>query len=171
MASAFARHKVREPTNIDYMRDKLDAVDHTILTILSEDAQMNYTEVAKRAGVSPGTVHMRTRKMKNMGVIKGATLSLDYSKLGWKMTVFLGIFLKQASLYKDVIDALAEVSEVVKIHHSTGKYDVFVKIHARDSLHYRQLYQESILVIEGIRDIESFISLEESLNRHIHFGE
>ena len=124
------------------MKDKLDAVDHKILTILSEDAQMNYTEVAKRAGISPGTVHMRTRKMRNLGVIKGATLSLDYSKLGWKMTVFLGLYLREASLYKSVIDKLSEVPEVVKIHHSTGKYDVFVKIHARDSIHYRQLYQE-----------------------------
>ncbi|WP_209404547.1 Lrp/AsnC family transcriptional regulator [Pseudozobellia sp. WGM2] len=153
------------------MKDKLDAVDHKILSILSEDAQMNYTEVAKRAGISPGTVHMRTRKMKNLGVIKGATLSIDYSKLGWKMTVFLGMFLREASLYKNVIDALSNVPEVVKIHHSTGKYDIFVKIHAKDSLHYRQLYQESILVIEGIRDIESFISLEENMNRHISFGE
>ena len=109
--------------------------------------------------------------MRNLGVIKGATLSLDYSKLGWKMTVFLGLYLREASLYKSVIDKLSEVPEVVKIHHSTGKYDVFVKIHARDSIHYRQLYQESILLIDGIRDIESFISLEETMNRHIDFGE
>ncbi|MFC4094404.1 Lrp/AsnC family transcriptional regulator [Euzebyella saccharophila] len=153
------------------MKDRLDAVDHKILSILSEDAQMNYTEVAKRAGISPGTVHMRTRKMKNLGVIKGATLSLDYSILGWKMTVFLGVHLREASLYKSVINQLALIPEVVKIHHSTGKYDIFVKIHARDSIHYRQLYQESILTIEGIREIESFISLEENMNRHISFEE
>lgn len=152
------------------MKDKLDEVDYRILALLSEDAQLNYTEVAKRAGVSPGTVHMRTRKMRNLGVIKGATLTLDYAKIGWKMTVFLGMFLREASLYKRVIEALRELPEVVKIHHSTGKYDIFVKIHARDSIHYRQLYQESILTIEGIQGIESFISLEESMNRHINFG-
>jgi len=153
------------------MKDKLDVVDHKILTLLSKDAQMNYTEVAKRAGVSPGTVHMRTRKMKNLGVIKGATLTLDYSKIGWKMTVFLGMFLREASFYKEVIVALTEVPEVVKIHHATGKYDVFVKIHAQDSLHYRKLYQEAILTINGIQGIESFISIEESVDRHIKFGE
>lgn len=151
------------------MKDKLDAVDHKILTLLSDDAQMNYTEVAKRAGISPGTVHMRTRKMKGLGIIKGATLKLDYSKIGWNLTVFLGIFLREASLYRRVILALEEVPEVVKIHHSTGKYDVFVKIHSRDSLHYRKLYQESILTIEGIQGVESFISLEENVNRHIKF--
>ena len=149
------------------MKDKLDVVDYKILTLLSEDAQMTYTEVAKQAGISPGTVHMRTRKMKNLGVIKGATLKLDYSKMGWKMTVFLGVFLRESSLYIQVIEALMNVPEVVKIHHSTGKYDVFVKIHARDSIHYRKLYQETILTIEGIQGIESFISLEEKANRHI----
>lgn len=151
------------------MRNKLDAVDHKILALLSSDAQMNYTEVAKRAGISPGTVHMRTRKMKNLGVIKGATLNLDYSKIGWKMTVFLGMFLREASLYKQVIEALTKVPEVVKIHHSTGKYDIFLKIHARDSLHYRKLYQEHILTIEGIQGIDSFISIEEIIDRHIEF--
>jgi len=151
------------------MKDKLDVVDYKILTLLSEDAQMNYTEVAKRAGISPGTVHMRVRKMRNLGVIKGATLRLEYSKIGWKMTVFIGMYLREASLYSSVIEALKKVPEVVKIHHSTGKYDVFVKIHAKDSLHYRKLYQEGILTISGIQGIESFISLEESLNRHIGF--
>lgn len=151
------------------MKDRVDEVDLRILTLLSEDAQMNYTEVAKRAGISPGTVHMRVRKMKNLEVIKGATLMLDYSKIGWKMTVFLGIFLREASMYKTVIDKLLEVPEIVKVHHTTGKYDVFVKIHTRDSLHYRQLYQESILTIAGIQGLESFISLEEKANRHIKF--
>ncbi|SIS88809.1 transcriptional regulator, AsnC family [Zobellia uliginosa] len=151
------------------MRDKLDGVDYKILTLLSDDAQMPYTEVAKRAGISPGTVHMRTRKMKNMGVIKGATLSLDYSKMGYKMTVFLGIYLRESFLYRAVMDELAKIREVVKIHHSTGKYDIFIKVHAKDSLHYRNLYQESILTIEGIRGIESFISVEEKMSRHIDF--
>ena len=151
------------------MKDRLDLVDHEILTLLSGDAQMPYTEVAKRAGISPGTVHMRTRKMKDLGVIKGATLNLDYSKMGWKMTVFLGIFLKESSLYKIVMEELADVREVVKIHHSTGKYDIFIKLHARDSMHYRNLYQESILTIEGIRGIESFMSVEENMDRHISF--
>ena len=61
------------------------------------------------------------------------------------------------------------VGEVVKVHHVTGKYDIFVKMHARDSIHYRQIYQDSILTIKGIKGIESFISVEENLSRHIYF--
>lgn len=152
------------------MRNKLDEVDFAILSLLSEDAQMAYTEVAKRATISPGTVHMRMKKMRDLGVVNGATLNLDYARIGWKLTIFLGVFLRESSLFKKVIKQLGQVPEIVKIHHTTGKYDVFVKMHAKDSIHYRHLYQEHILSIKGIREVESFISVEQNLNRHIDFG-
>jgi len=152
------------------MKNKLDEVDYVILSLLSENAQMAYTEVAKRATISPGTVHMRMKKMRGLGVVNGATLDLDYMKIGWELTIFLGIYLRESSLFKKVIKQLEKVSEVVKIHHTTGKYDVFVKMHAKDSIHYREVYQENILTIKGIREVESFISVEQNLNRHIEFG-
>tara|TARA_R110002074_G_scaffold401493_1_gene599841 strand:- start:6613 stop:7086 length:474 start_codon:yes stop_codon:yes gene_type:complete len=153
------------------MRNKLDHVDFNILNILAENAQTPYTDVAKKLIISPGTVHLRMRKMKEMGLITGATLSLDYAKMGWKMTIFLGIFLSEINLFKKVMKKLNEIEEVVKIHHVTGKYDIFIKMHARDSFHYKQVYQDEILSIKGIRGIESFISIEENVERHIQFNE
>ncbi|CAN0603931.1 unnamed protein product, partial [Ectocarpus sp. 12 AP-2014] len=50
------------------MRNKLDHVDFSILNILAENAQTPYTDVAKKLIVSPGTVHMRMRKMREMGL-------------------------------------------------------------------------------------------------------
>lgn len=152
------------------MRNKLDQVDFSILNILADNAQTPYTEVAKKLIISPGTVHMRIRKMKDMGLITGAALSLDYTVMGWKMTIFLGIFLSEIGLFKKVMQKLRNIEEVVKIHHVTGKYDIFIKMHARDSNHYKKVYQDDILGISGIRGIESFISIEENLERHIQFG-
>ncbi len=151
------------------MKNKLDDVDFKILKILSDNSQMPYTEVAKILNISPGTVHARTKKMKNIGVITGATLCLDYSKIGWKMTIFLGIYLKETTLYKKVMNDLQKLPEIVKIHHTTGKYDIWIKMHAKDSVHYRQIYQENLLAIKGIKAIESFMSVEENMNRHIVF--
>lgn len=153
------------------MGKKLDEIDFKILSLLSEDAQMAYTEVAKRSNISGGTVHLRMKKMKDMGIIKGTTLSMDYAQMGWKLTMFIGIYLKESSSYKEVIEQLRVVPEVVKIHHITGKYGVFIKVHAKDSTHFRDVYQNRILTIEGIKMTESFMSLEENLNRHILFGE
>ena len=152
------------------MKNKLDDVDFKILGLLSYNAQMPYTEVAKKLTISPGTVHARTKKMKNLGVIKGATLNLDYGKIGWKMTIFLGVYLRETTLFKQVIDELMKVPEIVKIHHSTGKYDIFAKMHAKDSIHYRRVYQEAVLAIEGIKGVESFMSVEENMSRHIEFN-
>ena len=153
------------------MGKKLDEIDFKILSLLSEDAQMAYTEVAKRSNISGGTVHLRMKKMKDLGIIKGTTLSMDYAQMGWKLTMFIGIYLKESSAYKDVIEQLRVIPEVVKIHHITGKYGVFIKVHAKDSTHFKQVYQDKILTVEGIKMTESFMSLEENLNRHILFGE
>ena len=153
------------------MSKKLDSTDFKILSLLSKDAQMAYTEVAKLADVSSGTVHLRVKKLKDLGIIKGTTLSMDYAKMGWKLTMFIGIFLKKSAQYEDVIQILSEVPEVVKIHHITGKYGVFIKIHAKDALHFREVYQNRILTIKGIKRTESSMSLEECLNRHILFEE
>ena len=151
------------------MSKKLDKVDLKILSLLSEDARMAYTEVAKQARISGGSVHLRMKKLYNLGLIRGATLSLDYAKLGWKLTVFVGIFLKKSAVYRDVMAQLQGIPEVVKIHHITGKYNIFIKVHTKDTQHYRDVYQNRILQIKGIKRTEAFISLEENLNRHITF--
>lgn len=151
------------------MAKKLDHIDYKILSLLSEDAQMAYTEVAKRSNISGGTVHMRMKKMRELGIIKGTTLSMDYSKIGWNLTVFIFIYLTKSSNYKNVIENLKTIPEVVKVHHITGKYGIFLKVHSRDTDHFRKVYQEKILTIEGVEMTESFISLEENLNRHILF--
>lgn len=151
------------------MKNKLDQVDFNILSILTDNAQTPYTDVAKQLIISPGTVHARMKKMRDMGLVVGASLDLDYAVMGWKFTVFLGIYLTQSTLYKEVIAELVQVKEVVKVHHVSGKYDIFIKLHTQDSIHYRDIFQNKILTIKGIQGVESFISVEQSLNRHIDF--
>ncbi len=151
------------------MKNKLDQVDFHILSILTDNAQTAYTEVAKQLIISPGTVHARMKKMREMGLVVGASLNLDYAVMGWKFTVFLGIYLTKSTLYKEVIAELVNIKEVVKVHHVSGKYDIFIKLHTKDSIHYRDIFQNKILTINGIKGVESFISVEQNLNRHIDF--
>ena len=61
---------------------QIDNVDLKILNILSKNAKMPYTEVAKKVFVSGGTVHVRMRKLEKMGVVRGTKLDIDYTKLG-----------------------------------------------------------------------------------------
>jgi len=73
---------------------EIDNIDLKILALLSEDAKIPYTEIAKKVYVSGGTVHVRMRKMEEMGIVRGTTLNMDYSKLGYDITAFLGIYLE-----------------------------------------------------------------------------
>jgi len=150
---------------------EIDNIDLKILALLSEDAKIPYTEIAKKVYVSGGTVHVRMRKMEEMGIVQGTTLNMDYSKLGYDITAFLGIYLEKSSLYNSVVDELKKVPEVVKIHYTTGNYSIFIKIHCRDTKHLREVLHDKIQRIEGIVRTETLISLEESLNRHIQLGD
>lgn len=149
---------------------EIDNIDLKILNILKEDAKKPYTEVAKKVFVSPGTVHVRMKKMEEMGVVTGTSLKVDYSKLGYDITCFLGIFLEKSSLYDEVVDKLREVDEIVNIRYTTGNYNIFAKIHCRDTRHLRDILHDKIQQIEGIESTETFISLDTSVNKHLDFS-
>jgi Lrp/AsnC family transcriptional regulator for asnA, asnC and gidA len=149
---------------------EIDNIDMKILALLTEDAKMPYTEVAKKVFVSGGTVHVRMRKLEEMGIVKGTTLKMDYSKMGYDITAFLGIYLEKSSLYDQVIKRLYSIPEIVKVHYTTGNYNIFVKVHCRDTNHLKDVLHDKIQTVEGIERTETIISLEESLNRHIQFG-
>ena len=151
------------------MIKKLDNVYFKILSVLSEDAQMPYTEVAKRVNVSGGTVHLRMKKMMEMGVVKGTTLSMDYSKIGWTLTAFVSVYLDDTSKYDTVKEELTKIQEIVKVHYTLGKFNMFLKVHAADAKHLKEILHDKIEPIENIKRTESFLSLEEGINRHITF--
>ncbi|EAY27359.1 Lrp/AsnC ligand binding domain-containing protein [Microscilla marina] len=142
---------------------EIDNVDRQILALLTQDATMAFTEIAKKVFVSDATVHVRMRKMREMGIIKGSQLMIDYAKLGWDITAFLGIYLDKSSLYEDAAKQLQKIPEVVEMHYTTGIYSVFVKIRCRDTKHLREVLHDKIQKVTGIQRTETFISLEESM--------
>lgn len=146
---------------------EIDNTDLKILDLLSQDALMPYTEVAKKVYVSDGTVHQRMKKMKEMGIVKGSQLVIDYAKLGWDITAFLGIYLDKSSLYEEVILELKKIKEIVSLNYTTGSYSIFAKLICKDTKHLRDTLHDKVQKVKGIQRTETFISLEESLQRGI----
>ena len=132
---------------------------------------MPYTEIGKRIFVSGGTVHVRMNKLERLGVVRGSQLVIDYTKLGWDISAFLGIYLDKSSLYEDVARQLKAIPEVVNIHYTTGIYSIFARIVCRDTQHLREVLHDKIQKVQGIQRTETFISLEESVSRPIPLGE
>lgn len=145
----------------------LDQLDVQILSILMEEASVPYTEIAKKLEVSGGTIHVRMKKMEEMGVIRGTNLQVNPQKVGFDITAFLGIYLEKGSQYKHAVEQLKAIKEVVELHYCTGTYSMFAKIICRDTDHLRRVLNEGIQSVEGIQRTETIISLEESIKRHI----
>ena len=146
---------------------KLDELDRKILSILMENAKKPYNDIGKELFVSGGTIHVRMKKMEDMGIIKTTNLSIDHSKLGYDVVAFLGIYLDKSSLYDEVAKALHDIPEVVGAHYTTGLYGIFAKIICLDTNHLKNVLHDKIQKIKGIQRTETFISLEESIDRPI----
>jgi Lrp/AsnC family transcriptional regulator for asnA, asnC and gidA len=146
---------------------EIDNTDLRILEILTEDAKKPFTEVAKKVYVSQGTVHVRMNKMEAAGIVERNTLKINYAKLGYDITAFIGIYLEKSALYDKVLAKLKEIPEITNIHYTTGNYSMFLKIHCRDTNHLKEVLHDKMQQVEGIDRTETMISLEESLDRSL----
>jgi len=142
---------------------KLDDVDHQILDILIDNTRVPFTDISKKLLISAGTVHVRVKKMEEAGIIRGSSLNLDYIKLGYSFIAYVGIFLEKTSRTQDVLVNLRKMPFVTVAHITTGKFNIFCKVRARDTKHAKDIIF-SIDDIDGVSRTETMISLEESIN-------
>jgi len=146
---------------------EIDKLDKQILSILMRNSKKAYTDIAKQLYVSGGTIHVRMKKLEDAGIVKGYNLTVDYNKLGYDICAFLGIYLDKSSLYDDVAVELEKIPEIVAAHYTTGLYNIFAQIVCRDTDHLREVLHDKIQKISGIQRTETFISLQESIDRPI----
>lgn len=142
---------------------KLDEIDHQILDMLIDNTRIPYTDIAKKLLISAGTVHVRVKKMEDAELIQGSSLTLDYVKLGYSFIAYVGIFLEKTHQTKFVLERLEEIPFVTVAHITTGKFNIFCKIRARDTNHAKNIIFK-IDDIDGVSRTETMISMEESIN-------
>ena len=140
-----------------------DEIDHQILDILIDNTRVPFTEISKRLLISAGTVHVRVKKMEDAGIIKGSSLNLDYVKLGYSFIAYVGIFLEKTQKTEYVLEELNKIPYVTVAHITTGKFNIFCKVRARNTKNAKDIIF-MIDDIEGVLRTETMISLEESIN-------
>lgn len=145
------------------MKFKLDNTDQSILDMLIENTRTPFTDIAKKHGISAGTVHVRVKKMEEAGIITGSSLKLDYKKLGYSFIAYVGVYLQKTSQTQFVLERINDIPFVTVAHVTTGKFNVFCKIRAKDTTHAKDIIYQ-IDDIEGVTRTETMISLEESIN-------
>ncbi|NLI36442.1 MAG: winged helix-turn-helix transcriptional regulator [Bacteroidales bacterium] len=144
----------------------LDELDEQILKIVINNARIPFLEVARACNVSGAAVHQRIRKLTDIGIIKGSNYIVDPEKMGYETCAFIGIYLKDPELFDDVVAALSKVQEVVECHYTTGKYDMFIKMYARNNRHLMKIIHDKLQGI-GIARTETLISFTEGLHRQV----
>jgi Lrp/AsnC family transcriptional regulator for asnA, asnC and gidA len=145
----------------------IDKLDVSIIQQLMHDANVSYAEIGKNLFVSAGTIHGRIKKLQEAGIINGIKYSVDLKKLGYDVIAFIGIFLEKSSLYDAVAKDLKKIPEIVRMNYTTGNYSIFAEIVCKDIAQLRSILHDELQKIKGIERTETFISLEESLNRSI----
>lgn len=145
----------------------IDKLDLQIIQHLMQDANISYADLGKKLFVSPGTVHVRIKKLQDNGIVNGTRLHVDLKKLGYDVIAFIGIYLEKSSLYDTVARELRKIPEIVRMNYTTGNYSIFAEIVCKDIAQLRAVLHDQMQKVKGIERTETFISLEESLNRSV----
>ncbi len=145
----------------------LDKLDFQIIQEMMENAGISYADLGKKLFVSGGTIHVRIKKLEEIGVVKGTRLNVDLKQLGYDVIAFIGIYLEKSSLYDTVAKELRKIPEIVRLNYTTGNYSMFAEIVCKDIQQLRFVLHDELQKIKGIERTETFISLEESFCRNV----
>lgn len=144
----------------------IDELDGQILSMIANNARIPFLEVARVCGVSGAAIHQRVQKLTQAGLIRGTEFVFDPLLLGYETCAFVGLFLKDPSHFDRVVEQLRLIPEVVECHYTTGDYDMFIKIYARNNQHLLSIIHDRLQPL-GIQRSETIISFNEAISRQL----
>ncbi|MFD2908841.1 Lrp/AsnC family transcriptional regulator [Flavobacterium ardleyense] len=152
---------------INHLQIEIDGIDKEILRDLMEDARKPILQIANKIGISGAAIHQRLRKLENAGVISGSKFIVNTKVLGYSTMAFIGIYLEKASNNPEVVKELKKIPEVLECHYTTGNWSILIKIICRDNEHLMLLLNKKIQPIAGVSRTETYISLDQQIERQI----
>ncbi len=145
---------------------QLDELDEKILKMIIHNARIPFLEVARACNVSGAAIHQRIQKLTNLGVIKGSEFIVDHNKVGYETSAYMGLYLKDPESFGAVVAALKKIPEVVECHYTTGQYDLFIKLYAKNNQHLLEIIHKKLQPL-GLSRTETLISFQEAFHRQI----
>ena len=149
----------------------LDDTDRAILRNLQKDGSLSTATLAKKVGLSQPAAWRRVKRLEQAGIIAGRRVVLDKEKLGFGVSVFLGIKLvtKGRVSLEDFERAVCAIPEVQVVQHVLGLYDYRLKVVARDIPDFERVLRRRIMTLPGVGDVEANVLLSEE-KRQIALG-
>lgn len=142
---------------------ELDTTDRLILRALSQDATQSASALGRSLGLSQPATWRRIRRLHDSGVIKGQRLELDRERLGFGVTVFLGVKLatKGRVSLEDFERAVTAIPEMQTVEHILGVYDYRLRVVSRDISDFERILRRRIMMLPGVGDVEANVLLSE----------
>ena len=145
----------------------IDGIDKKILRALMQDARTPILEIARNVGISGAAIHQRLRKLEKSGLLSGSKFIVNPKVLGYSTMAYVGIYLDKAMSNPEAVKQLQKIPEVLECHYTTGHWSVFIKILAKDNEHLMHVLNKEIQSITGVSRTETFISLQQQIDRQI----
>jgi len=142
-------------TNYTEPIDKLDAA---LIELLAAEPRVGVLEASRRLGVARGTVQARLDRMHDRGVITGYGPDVDPAALGYEVTAFITLEIRQVGGHDPVAERLAAIPEVLEVHTITGAGDVLCRVVARSNADLQRVL-DAIVSVEGVVRSATVISL------------
>jgi Lrp/AsnC family transcriptional regulator for asnA, asnC and gidA len=134
-------------------RDLLDDINLKIISILSKDSSLPFVDIAKQIGISDATVHIRVRRLMAAGIIRKFTIAVDNNQLGYDHLAFMGINIEPG--YADEVNTgLSTIEEVLEIHETHGRFDILLKLRAKDLDEMRDIVVNKVRKLPRILETE-----------------
>lgn len=145
---------------------QLDSLDEQILKLVASNARIPFLEVARACNVSGAAIHQRVQKLTNLGILKGSEFIIDPEKVGYETCAYVGLYLKNPEQFDSVFEGLKQIPEVVECHYTTGQYDMFIKIYAKNNHHLLSIIHDKLQPL-GLARSETIISFHEAFHRQM----
>lgn len=145
----------------------IDGIDKKILRALMEDARTPILQIAREVGISGAAIHQRLRKLDKSGLIAGSKFIVDPRVLGYTTMAYVGIYLDKAVSNPEAVKQLKKIPEVLECHYTTGHWSIFIKILSKNNEHLMHLLNTEVQSIKGVSRTETFISLQQQIDRQI----
>lgn len=140
----------------------LDGLDARLIALFAEEPRIGVLEASRRLGVARGTVQARLDKLTARGVVCGYGPEIDPAALGFAVTAFVTLEIRQSRGHNLVAAHLAEIPELLEAHTITGSGDLWCRVVARSNDDLQRVIDE-IVSYDGIERASTIIALAEQI--------
>jgi DNA-binding Lrp family transcriptional regulator len=137
----------------------IDELDARLITLLTEEPRLGMLECSRRLGVARGTAQARLDRLIDRGVITGFGPDVSPAALGYDVTAFVSLEIRQVAGHDPVADRLARIPEVLEVHTITGGSDLLCRVVARTNSDLQRVI-DVIVDVQGVLRTNSIIALD-----------